>query len=187
MNHSVYEDGAMPIHKNAGTTIPFARRRRVIFLAIAAASIMTWSSFLWARPDSQVEYPQGYRNWTHVMSYLIGPQSPAYEKSGGLHHFYANEKAMEGYRAGKFPDGSMIVDERNKAQENDGVTRAGERLGIGVMVKDSRRYAETGGWGFEIFRGDNQTGALTAQGRAACYNCHAKRQDRDFVYTTIRK
>jgi cytochrome P460 len=148
---------------------------------------MTWSLSLWAKPDSQVEYPQGYRNWTHVMSYLIGPQSPAYEKSGGLHHFYANERAMEGYRAGKFPDGSVIVDERNKAQENEGVTRVGDRVGVAVMVKDSIRYPETGGWGFEVFRGESPTTVLTAQGRATCYNCHAKRKDSDFVYTTIRK
>jgi hypothetical protein len=31
------------------------------------------------------------------------------------------------------------------------------------------------------------TAVLTAQGRATCYNCHAKRKDSDFVFTTIRK
>ena len=187
MNHSVYEDDAMPINENARTPIPFVGRRGAMLLALAATCVMTWSLSLRAKPDYQVEYPQSYRNWTHVMSSLIGPQSPAYEKSGGLHHFYANEKAMEGYRTGKFPDGSVIVDERNKAQENEGVTKVGERLGVAVMVKDSRRYAETGGWGFEVFRGENPTAVLTAQGRAACYNCHAKQKDRDFIYTTIRK
>jgi ribosomal protein S18 acetylase RimI-like enzyme len=149
--------------------------------------LMIWSLSLRAKPDYQVEYPQGYRNWTRVMSSLIGPQSPAYEKSGGLHLFYANEKAMEGYRTGKFPDGSVIVDERNKAQENAGVTRVGDRIGAAVMVKDSRRYAETGGWGFEVFRGEIPTAVLTAQGKATCYDCHAKQKDHDFVYTTIRK
>jgi cytochrome P460 len=178
----------MPINENARMPISFAWRRGAMLLALAATCIATWSLSLWARPDYKVEYPQGYRNWTHVMSYLIGPQSPAYEKNGGLHHFYANEKAMEGYRTGKFPDGSAIVDERNKAQENEGVTRVGDNLGIGVMVKDSQRYAETGGWGFEIFVSNNRAdGVLTAQSRATCYNCHAKQKDHDFVYTAIRK
>ncbi len=178
MHYPVYEEAAMPIPKNTG-------RRRAIFLSLSVICIMSWSLSLRAKPDYQVEYPQGYRNWTHLMSYLIGPPSPVYEKNGGLHHFYANEKAMEGYRTGRFPDGSVIVDERNQARENEGVTRVGDRLGIGVMVKDSQRFAETGGWGFEIFRGDNQTGVLTAQGRATCYNCHAKQSD--LVYSTIRK
>lgn len=154
----------------------------IVFLTLVSAV------YLWARPGSTVEYPQGYRNWVHVMSYLIGPSSPAYEKNGGLHHFYANEKAMEGYRTGKFPDGSVIIDERNQVKENEGVTRVGDCLGIGVMVKDSRRYAETGGWGFEIFIGNNQTdGVLNAESRAKCYNCHVKQKDHDFVYTTLRK
>ena len=177
----------MAIHESAEALISLSKRRRAISLSLAAACAMTWSLTLWAKPDSQVEYPQGYRNWTHVMSYLIGPQSPAYEKSGGLHHFYANEKAMEGYRAGRFQDGSVIVDERNKAQENEGVTRVGDLVGVAVMVKDSSRFAETGGWGFEVFRGESPTAVLTARGRATCYNCHAKQKDRDFVYTTVRK
>jgi hypothetical protein len=82
----------------------------------------------------------------------------------------------------------VIIDERNKAQENEGVTRVGDHLGIGVMVKDSQRFAETGGWGFEIFNSDNRKdGALTAQGRAACYNCHAKQKDNDYVFSKLRK
>jgi hypothetical protein len=122
------------------------------------------------------------------MSYLIGPQSPAYEKNGGLHHFYANEKALEGYRTGKFPEGSVLVDERNKAQESEGVTRVGDFVGVGVMVKDSQRYADTGGWGFEIFVGDNHAnGVLPAQARARCYECHSKQKDHDYVFTTLRK
>jgi hypothetical protein len=177
----------MAIHKSAERLISLSTRRRAISLSLAVTCVMTWSLSLRAKQDYQVEYPQGYRNWRHVKSYLIGPQSPIYEKFGGLHHVYANEKAIEGYHAGKFPDGSVIVDERNKAQENEGVTIVGERLGAVVMVKDSRRYAETGGWGFEVFRGEKPTAVLTAQGRATCYNCHAKQKDRDFVYTTMRQ
>ncbi|MGH9855905.1 MAG: cytochrome P460 family protein [Blastocatellia bacterium] len=210
MNHSTYEDDAMPINKNARTPVPFAGRRKARLFALAAICLMTWSLFLWDKPGYrieyprgdrgaraaiyspapdkgyQVEYPQGYRNWTHVISSLIGPQSPFYEQSGGFHNFYANEKAMEGYRTGKFPDGSVIVDERNKAPEQYGVTRVGDRIGVAVMVKDSRRYAETGGWGYEVFRGENQPGILNSQVRATCYTCHAKQKERDFVFTTIR-
>jgi hypothetical protein len=53
------------------------------------------------------------------------------------------------------------------------------------MVKDSRRYAATGGWGFEIFPGDTQTGSLNAEGRAACFACHQKAKNS--VYSAFRK
>jgi hypothetical protein len=163
-------------------------KRRMTSIVLAASLMAVSAVYLWAKPGYTVDYPQGYRKWTHVMSYVIGPQSPAYEKNGGLHHFYANEKALEGYRTGKFPDGSVLVDERNKVQEKDGVTRVGDCLGVGVMVKDSRRYAETGGWGYEVFFDNNhQGGKLTEQSRAACYNCHAKQKEHDFVFSELRK
>jgi len=174
-------------HENVIELISLSGRRKMRIAVLIATVIVTFSLYVLARPGSYLEYPQGYRKWTHVMSYLIGPQNPAFEKNGGLHHFYANEKAMEGYRTGKFPDGSVIVDERNKAQDNEGVTRVGDFLGIGVMMKDSQRYAETGGWGFEIFVGNNHTdGVLSAESRARCYDCHVKQKDHDFVFTAIR-
>jgi hypothetical protein len=158
--------------------------------SIVPALLVTLISAACLRANSTytVEYPQGYRKWTHVMSYVIGPQAPGYEKNGGLHHFYANDKAVEGYRTGKFPDGSMLVDERNKAEEKSGKTTGGDWIGIGVMVKDSQRYAETGGWGFEVFTAGNPTnGWLTTDSRQGCFNCHAKQKDRDFVFSQLRK
>ncbi len=54
------------------------------------------------------------------------------------------------------------------------------------MVKESGRFTETGGWGFEIFMRDNQAdGAPTAEKRAACFACHKK--GRDSVFTGFRK
>ena len=163
-------------------------KRRITSVVLTAFLTAVSTVYLWAKPGYTVEYPQGYRKWAHVMSYVIGLQSPAYERNGGLHHFYANEKAVEGYRTGKFPDGAVLIDERNKVEEKDGVTRATDYLGIGVMIKDSQRYAETGGWGFEIFTGNNQTnGVLNAQSRMGCYNCHAKQKEHDFVFSQLRK
>ena len=99
---------------------------RLAFVVLAVLAVIS-AAWLWAEPEYTVEYPQGYRKWTHVMSYVIGPQSPAYERNGGLHNFYANDKAVEGYRTGQFPDGSILIDERNKTEEKDGVARTGDR------------------------------------------------------------
>jgi Cytochrome P460 len=178
----------MPIHKNAKRPISSAGRRRVIFLALAATCITTWSLSLWAKPNDVIPYPAGYRQWTHVKAALIGPQNPAFEHSGGIHHIYANEKAMKGYGAGKFPDGSVIVADFLETRESAGVTTEGPRRRIDVMVKDSKRYAKTGGWGFEQFRGDSQTDRMvTAEIAATCFACHAKQKERDSVFSEFRK
>jgi hypothetical protein len=181
-------DGAMPIHKNTGSLISFAGLKRVTFLALAAICITTWGLSLSAEPNDQVPYPAGYRLWAHVKSALIGPQNPAFENSGGLHHIYANEKAMDGYRAGRFPDGSVFVADFLETRENAGVTTEGPRRRIDVMVKDSKRYAATGGWGFEQFKGDSQTDRMvTAEIATKCFDCHSKQKERDSVFSEFRK
>jgi hypothetical protein len=95
---------------------------------------------------------------------------------------------MEGYRTGRFPDGSVLVFELLETRENAGVTAEGPRKRVGVMVKESKRYAETGGWGFESFQGDSQTERrLNAAGRIACFKCHEPQKNRDFVFSEFRK
>jgi Cytochrome P460 len=93
---------------------------------------------------------------------------------------------MDGYRTGTFPDGSVLIDDLLEAQESKGITSEGPRRRLAVMVKESSRYPETGGWGFEIFARDNQAdGTLTAEKRAACFACHQKA--RDSVFSQLRK
>ena len=133
-----------------------------------------------------VSYPKEYRQWAHVKSTLIGPQHASFASNGGIHHFYANGKGVEGYRTGKFPDGSVLIDDLLEVKESAGVTSEGARRRLAVMVKDSQRYPDTGGWGFEIFKGDGLSdGALNAEAKAACFACHQKA--RDSVFSAFRQ
>jgi len=141
---------------------------------------------------ASVPFPAGYRHWVYVHSLLVGPSDASFGKrpcekpcTGGIFHFYANEKAMEGYRSGKFPDGSVLADELLELRgQANGVATEGPRHGVGVMVKDGLKYGATGGWGFESFAGDDEThGILTAGERAKCFQCHQSRRDHDFVFT----
>ena len=45
----------------------------------------------------------------------------------------------------------------------------------------------TGGWGYDHFDGDSQTSVAAVEVRTACFTCHSKRQDHDFVYSTFRR
>jgi hypothetical protein len=142
------------------------------------------------KPESpeKVPYPEGYRRWTHVRSGLTGPESPDYQTTGGLHHIYANDKAMEGYEKGRFPDGSIIVYDLLKVQTKGGVTSEVDRRYVTVMHKDGRLFADTGGWGFEVFLKDSRTErAVWPNAKTKCYDCHTNRKDNDFVFGSFRR
>jgi hypothetical protein len=136
-----------------------------------------------------VPYPDGFRSWTHVKSIIIGPDHESFPKRGGIHHYYANGKAVAGYRTGSFPDGSVLVDEAVFTKDGEGRTKGlvfeGDRRGLDVMVKESTHYAGTGGWGYQHFDRDERTGRLSSSDQATCSTCHAKAAV-DHVYSRIR-
>jgi hypothetical protein len=121
-----------------------------------------------------VAYPDGYRRWSHVKTTIVGPSSPAFASNGGIHHFYANDKAMEGYAKGNFPDGAVLIDDGLEAVESNGVTKAGPRKRLAVMVKDAKAAPDTGGWLFEVFPKETHAPSLTQADRASCFACHTK-------------
>jgi cytochrome P460 len=146
------------------------------------------AAVLGAQPvDEPVLYPNDYRGWVHVKSALITAAHPAYASEGGLHHVYANPKGAEGYKSGQFPDGSVIVYELLETHEKDGVVSEGARRRVDVMVKDSTRYGNTGGWGFERFLGaDQTTGKVRDAGGTMCFECHAHAREHGFVFSQMR-
>ena len=179
----------MPIRDNTSITMRSGGGRKLRLTVLTATAIVACSLSLWARPSDAIPYPTGYRQWVHIRSALIGPQHAAFESSGGIHHIYANEKAMDGYKTGRFPDGSIIVADFLETRESAGLTTEGPRRRIDVMVKDSTRYLESGGWGFEQFKGDSQTDRMvTGQiATTVCFACHSRQKDHDLVFSTFRK
>jgi hypothetical protein len=158
---------------------------RVAVLAIAASSLSRGA--LAAEPPA-VPYPEGFRQWVHVKSMQILPGHPLFDAFGGLHHLYANAKALEGYRSGRFPDGSIIVFDLHEAKSEGNTMTAGARKIVGVMHKDAKRHAATGGWGFEGFKGDSKTDrAVGANAKAACFDCHTAQKGRDYVFSVFER
>ena len=157
-------------------------------VSLVAAGLIALTLHAAAGQDDKIAYPAQFRGWAHIKSTLVGPQNPGFASNGGLHHFYANEKGVEGYRTGAFPDGAILIDDllETKDASTAGVTGEGARRRLAVMVKDSKRFADTGGWGFEVFKGDTQTGSLTSDARAACFACHQKAA-KNAVFSELRK
>lgn len=137
--------------------------------------------------DPAVSYPKGYRDWHHVKTMVIEQGHPLFDAFGGIHHLYANKKAIDGYKAGTFPDGSVIVFDLLEATRVDGAVTEGKRKVVGVMVKNAKTYAKTGGWGFEGFKGDSQTDRVVgANADSACFQCHTAQNGKDFVFSVLR-
>lgn len=140
-----------------------------------------------AASTATVPYPDGYRDWHHVSTTVIQPGHPFYPVLGGINHAYANPLALEGYRSGTFPDGAVLVYDTLEARDADHALTEGSRKMLGVMVKDSTRYAATAGWGFENFEAGDRSRALVGDKAAnACLACHSKPGTRDHVYTRLR-
>jgi hypothetical protein len=137
--------------------------------------------------SAPVPFPAEYRTWAVTKSLVVGPENKSFAVNGGFHHYYANEKAMEGFRTGHFSDGSVVVDERLEVRQEGGDTFEGSRKSVAVMAKDATRYQSTGGWGFDVFAGEDRIGSAPATVRAACFSCHSQRKDHDFVFSEFRK
>jgi hypothetical protein len=161
------------------------RKAIMMFSPIAVLAV---SFTLSAQTDETPTFPKEFRRWAHVKSVLVGPQSIAFATEGGIHHIYANGKALEGYDSGKFPDGSVIVYDLLETKDVAGNTIEGQTRRVDVMVKQSERDASTGGWKFMSFSGNDQKdGKLTAEREATCAGCHAHRKDHDFVFSEFRE
>lgn len=139
--------------------------------------------------DAQIflsEIPAGYREWRFI--------SVAHEE-GNLNSFASilgNDIAVRAYREGKlpFPDGAIIAAlhyrfvqsaENNKAFGRDQSFVAGAPTNVQFMVKDSKKYATTGGWGFGHFNSDGKP--VDDAFMKTCFPCHQKIQERDLVFT----
>ncbi len=113
---------------------------------------------------------------------VIGPESPFFGSGGGIHQIYANDAAPAGFESRRFPDGAILVFDLLEAKTKDGITVEGARQRLAVMVKDTKRFPESGDWGFERFVGDSRTErGFTEEHRAPCFECHTRRKEEDFV------
>lgn len=159
--------------------------RAAVFAALAAALGLGWALHRARTPAPTsplygVALPEDYRDWPLV--------APAVEAAplDELRVVVGNPVAMRAYRDGvrPFPDGAVLVKrawKRHALPDFATATIPGHATTVQVMVKDSRRYAATGGWGYGRFVDGRP--ADEAQHRT-CAACHASRvRQRDYVFT----
>lgn len=130
-------------------------------------------------PVFGVTVPDGYRQWT-----LIAPSHlPGFDE---LRSIVGNPLAMKAYGEGTlpFPDGTVLVKlawKHAPSPDFDGAFAPGPATSVQVMVKDAKRYASTGGWGFGKFIDGKPADAAEHQ---TCFACHeASVKAHDYVFT----
>ncbi|BAN26888.1 cytochrome P460 family protein [Caballeronia insecticola] len=133
-----------------------------------------------ASPIYGVTIPEGYRKWE-----LVAPAEEA-APLDELRVVLGNPVAIKAIEQATqpYPDGTVLVKlayKRRQSADFEPATVPGAPTTVQVMVKDSRRYASTGGWGFGRFVNGQPVDAAQHQ---TCFACHAARvKDRDYVFT----
>jgi hypothetical protein len=142
-----------------------------------------------ASPIYGVTVPEGYRDWK-----VISVGRLRTDKINQLRVQLGNDIAIKAFKEGKrpFPDGAMIAALHwtyVPSEENDKVLAGafpgaqsfvpGSAVNVQFMIKDSKKYASTGGWGFADFK-DGKPGDKALH--ETCFPCHEPAKAHDFVF-----
>ena len=168
--------------------------KQIAFLLVAATTVAGVAAFTehasgYAdETDAQVfgikMFP-GYRDWPVI---CVAHEAGA---NNDLRAVLGNEPAMNAYRKGTlpFPDGAVIARLAwvyTSSEANDKVFGrqqsfvAGPAINVQFMVKDSKKYAATGGWGFAQFKDDKPDPTAKLD---TCFSCHEPGKAHDYVFT----
>jgi hypothetical protein len=168
--------------------------KRITFLLAVVATLAGVFATIGPAPGQTDEHappvfvtaiPPGYRDWRLI--------SIAHE-AGNLNSLGAmlgNDIALKAFREGKlpYPDGTIIAalhythapsEENNRIFGNPQSFVPGAATNIQFMVKDSKKYAATGGWGFGFFKDGKPVDESLMK---SCFPCHAREKARDLVFT----
>jgi Cytochrome P460 len=148
-------------------------------------------------PAGELILPKNFEKWVFVGS----PLTPNALNGGKAnfpeyHNVYIEPVSYAIYqKTGAFPEGTIFFKELQltKPQENPDGSRTepsgrgyfpGPLNGADVTVKDSKRYAETDGWGYYNFRhSEPKAATATLMPKEKCGYCHMASAKKDSVWT----
>jgi hypothetical protein len=157
----------------------------VVLLLIAqfGPSLVRGETVRPASPIFGVTVPNGYRDWKMIaVAHEAGPDE--------LRGVLGNDAAVKAYQQGTlpFPDGTILVKLAWKhlpVEGLDGAFVTGPATTVQVMVKDAKKYASTGGWGFGRFIDGMPADEMQHRTCVPCHEAHVK--DHDLVFTRLAR
>jgi hypothetical protein len=115
-----------------------------------------------------------------------GPDDVIPGRFGGIYYIYANEDALQGYKTGRFPIGSVIVSDLQEGRRGPKGIQPSGRKAIAVMARMGAETLPDGGWQFEEFLADSETDRGVTDPRKECSSCHQAAEKSDFVFSRFR-
>lgn len=162
------------MRRYASTVVALLAAAGILFPTFPAAT----AADVVAAPTG-VTIPKGYRNWQ-----VVAPSQR--DDKDEIRVILGNNIAMKSLRAKQlpFPDGAILAKlawKRVKSAEFDKTFVPGEPQRIEFMVKDAKKFAGTGGWGFGRFVNGEPA---DEQQHGTCWPCHeANVKGNDWVFT----
>jgi Cytochrome P460 len=153
-------------------------------LLFATLGLLAIASFP-AEPADNIRPPSDYRHWFHVNTMIVDKASPLFGDLGGMHNVYINSAGEAALKKGvAYPNKTMFVTDLHDFTTSDGSYVEGARKALAIMLKDSKKYASTGGWGFQLWEGGDPKKPTVTDATKQCFECHQPKKDTDYVYST---
>jgi Cytochrome P460 len=140
--------------------------------------------------DDGARFPNGFRDWFVVNSMTAGKDSPVFGHVDGMHIIHVNAKGLPTLKKGgpfPYPDGTTFADDVHEFSVKDGASVEGAKKFVTVIVKDAKKYASTGGWGFQVWAGGDPSKPQVpdaAHAITACFTCHMAQKAQDWTFST---
>jgi hypothetical protein len=166
----------------------FNRSNTRLFVMGALVAVLVASGTLFAGTKDGLQIPTDFQSGWYLANSMLVTKEP--NKTGlktGVHLIYVNPVGLDRLKRGgstPFPDGTTFVDDVRLFSEDDGAYQQGGHKFITVMVKDSKKYASTGGWGFQAWLGGDSTRPIVHDSPKQCFTCHLPNKANDFVFST---
>ena len=171
------------------------KRRRVIASLIVAAATFVVSFTIAAQDRYSLKVPSGLA-FSEFRGYDTWQTIAPSQTDTSLKAILGNSVMINAYNAGipgngrPVPDGAMMAKIEWLKKSNDvspyPVSVPDTLKSASFMIKDSKRFAESGGWGYAQFSYDPASRTFTPVGTGSgCgYACHTRVKARDFVFTS---
>jgi len=171
-------------------------------ISIGLAVLASGASLSAAHDKYTVKVPDGLA-FSEFRGYESWPVIAVSHNGDMLAAILGNPAMIDAYKAGipgngkPFPDGAKMAKVHWNAKKNEAFpgqpTVPGTQHDVDFMIKDSKKFADSGGWGYAAFEYDAASDTFTPatvkdsppQGKdAKCgYACHTIVQKRDYVFT----
>jgi hypothetical protein len=161
-------------------------RNARFFIPAAVAAVLVTAGTILACAEESLKRPTDFQQGYLANSMLVTKEPNNTGLITGVHLIYVNSVGVDRLKRGgstPYPDGTIFMDDVREFSMDDGVYHQGGRKFLTVMVKDSRKYASTGGWGFQAWPGGDPTKPIVNDSPKQCFACHVPEGAHDYVFS----